>query len=615
VSRIVSDPHVRQHHISRKNSIVKNQFKRIVAGAAAVAAISSGLAFTTSGVVSAATVGTVSISPTSGSVATLLSVLPNPSPAFCSGDSATDGYRVQAFIAPAVDDPNTYTFSPTGPTNASSGFSSVLFSNTGSPYANITTAPVSGQLGNFTNFDLSIFDSALVDGDYNVGYACTLAGAAIDTWFSPITVSGGNYGPLTVAAPAAPTAVAASPRDGGAEVTFTGSGTSFTVTATPGVGAAVTATGTASPVLVPGLTNGTSYDITVTATNAGGTSAASSPVVSVVPNTTLQAAGLAATSGAAAGEIRLTWTAPASATLTGYELTVTPTGEGAAVAGSPFTVGLVSEFIVSGLDTGEGYEFSLLPTTSNAAGETPVASTVLRTVASAQVLQQTIMVERPEGALILTQRCGVNNVLPGTALVDAFPGFPATTEIAASADQVGTSPDIELAAPGVQVDQEFGNYPFASPAVYPTRCIVDLGVATLITEGSLAGQYYSATGALDEVTLVDTRDVDAGWTVNAALPSLVEEDGDTFSGDLVGFNPVVSSTSDPVGASTYDQIATAGTATLPGAVGGLSNGQVWATAAAGSGLGVAVLDARVNVLIPVSNDAGTYIGTLEITVS
>jgi peptidoglycan hydrolase-like protein with peptidoglycan-binding domain len=56
--------------------------------------------------------------------------------------------------------------------------------------------------------------------------------------------------------------------------------TSYTVTSAPGN---ITRSGASSPIVVTGLTNGTSYTFTMTATNAIGVSASSSPSNSVVP--------------------------------------------------------------------------------------------------------------------------------------------------------------------------------------------------------------------------------------------------------------------------------------------------------------------------------------------
>jgi virginiamycin B lyase len=94
---------------------------------------------------------------------------------------------------------------------------------------------------------------------------------------------------VTVAtAPSVPPAVTAVPGNGRAFVTFTAPALDggaairhYTVTASPG---GHIATGAASPILISGLTNGTSYTFTVSATNLAATGAASSPSAAVVPD-------------------------------------------------------------------------------------------------------------------------------------------------------------------------------------------------------------------------------------------------------------------------------------------------------------------------------------------
>jgi hypothetical protein len=88
--------------------------------------------------------------------------------------------------------------------------------------------------------------------------------------------------------PAAPTAVNAVAGDGQASVSFGipardggAAVTSYQVTASPG---GATATGSGSPLTVTGLTNGTAYTFTITATNSAGTGAASPASSPVIPS-------------------------------------------------------------------------------------------------------------------------------------------------------------------------------------------------------------------------------------------------------------------------------------------------------------------------------------------
>lgn len=92
-------------------------------------------------------------------------------------------------------------------------------------------------------------------------------------------------------APGAPTIGTPTPLNGAVNVAFSPPGASggapvshYTATSSPG---GITGTGTASPIRVGGLSNGTAYTFTVTASNAFGTGPASAPSSSATPNASL----------------------------------------------------------------------------------------------------------------------------------------------------------------------------------------------------------------------------------------------------------------------------------------------------------------------------------------
>ena len=170
-------------------------------------------------------------------------------------------------------------------------------------------------------------------------------------------------------APDPPTNVTATAGNGQASVSFTapandgGSAiTGYTVTSAPG---GITATGTSSPISVTGLTNGTAYTFTVTATNEIGTSVQSAPSGAVTPSTSPDApTNVQATAGN--GQASVSFTAPANnggSMITGYTVTSSPDNKTATGTASPITV--------TGLTNGTAYTFTV--TATNSAG-TSVAS-------------------------------------------------------------------------------------------------------------------------------------------------------------------------------------------------------------------------------------------------
>lgn len=144
----------------------------------------------------------------------------------------------------------------------------------------VTSFPAGGVDSNAGTTSLSHVITGLVNG---TAYTFTVTATnAIGT--GPVSAASNSVTPAPVV-PDAPANVAAAGGDGQAAVTFTApfdggsSITNYTVTSHPG---SITASGTASPITVTGLTNGTAYNFTVTATNAVGESAASAPSNTIV---------------------------------------------------------------------------------------------------------------------------------------------------------------------------------------------------------------------------------------------------------------------------------------------------------------------------------------------
>ena len=170
--------------------------------------------------------------------------------------------------------------------------------------------------------------------------------------------------------PDAPTITTVTPGNQQVSVSFTqpangGSAiSSYTVTPSP---SGTPVTGASNTLIVTGLTNGTAYTFTVTATNSVGTSSASSQSASVTPRT-VPGAPTAVSAVAANRQATVSFTAPAStggSAITGYTVTASPGGATASGASSPLTV--------TGLTNGTAYTFTVKAT--NVAGDSTGATT------------------------------------------------------------------------------------------------------------------------------------------------------------------------------------------------------------------------------------------------
>jgi hypothetical protein len=561
-----------------------------------------------------------------------------PGGAACPGDG-TAGYRWQTFIIPNASDASQLVFVGGSPTIGGSATNIFPLFSAGNPIVDQNPALTTGAVTVAgTQFQLSVFPANTFTngGIYKMGVACTDGlGVAQTYWQTKIAMTVNAGGAITnyaIANPpvapvlSAPTFAVAGAFGGTVAVTASNPAiTSVVLTATSSNGGVsgsttITTLQTGSTTFsIPSLSNGKTYSVTAVANNASGASAASNAISGIVvdPNDRGPVQNVIATPRS--GGADLTWAAPAGGVPTNYTISVSP-----ALAGFPVTQAGTSISITNGA-AGVAYTVTI-QANFTAPGTSPAVTSTFVAAANSLVTQ-TIDVNRPLGGLVLTQRCGVFGALPGEAATNAFPAFTAAAAVGTVDPNApglltgGTAPTI---AGGI-ADPNFNQYPYPVDAngiptnpgavTYPTNCGLTLGTAQLITTGSEAGKYFRASGRLNQVTVVDTRNVDAGWTLQGAMTDFASTtSADTFSGNYLGWSPAATFDS---GATLegYNMVTAAGGVVQPDFTTGLKAApKNLGTATAGVGLGIAAFDARIRLLIPVTKDNGVYTATLSLSV-
>lgn len=223
----------------------------------------------------------------------------------------------------------------------------------------------------------------------NQPYAGGGGGGSYNAGTNQINTAGAQSGDGQVTitwsdAPGAPTGVAATSGNAQLTVSFsaptqTGSSsiTGYTASCTPqGGGSPIAAAGASSPIVVTGLTNGTTYNCTVTATNASDTGPTSSPVASGTPAAVVPDAPMDVAATAGNAQISLAFAPPTNnggSAITGYTASCLPAGGGAAVTAT----GTTSPIIVNGLSNGTAYTCTVSASNGVGAGaaSAPVTAT------------------------------------------------------------------------------------------------------------------------------------------------------------------------------------------------------------------------------------------------
>jgi photosystem II stability/assembly factor-like uncharacterized protein len=271
-------------------------------------------------------------------------ILMGPAPASPTNVAALPGtgQATVSWTAPAPDGTTTIT-----------GYSITTFTGAGTAVVssqNFSSAATSQLITGLTNGTAYRFQVVAMDGN----------GTGPPSELSKAVTVGAPLPPMSVSAVGGNSQVTVSwtaPFDNGSAIasyTVTGSPTGSAVVAAPAINGIVT-----------GLSNGTSYTFTVTATNANGTGPASAPSNSVTPATIPGAPTLVTASGRNASAL-VSWTTPASnggSVITGYTATSSPGGLAATAAGN------ATSATVNGLTNGTAYTFTV--TAMNLAGTGP----------------------------------------------------------------------------------------------------------------------------------------------------------------------------------------------------------------------------------------------------
>ena len=300
-----------------------------------------------------------------------------------NGVARSDSSTASASVTPATV-PGAPTI--TSASSSSSGSTTVNFSapanNGGSA---ITGYTITSNPGGFTCTAAANATSCAVTG-LTDGVAYTFTAVATNA-IGNSSSSGASSSVTSAGAPSAPSSVTGSVGNGSSTITVSGASangsaiTGYTVQAYDSTGSALsgktcTITSPATACEISGLTNGSDYTFTATATNGAGTSATSAASSTVTPAGVPSApTGLNVTSRT--GKVTVEWTAPAAngAPITSYTVQAYDP-DGNAVSGATCTISAPTTNcdVSTNLVAGTSYTFKVVATNAAGAGTASSAS-------------------------------------------------------------------------------------------------------------------------------------------------------------------------------------------------------------------------------------------------
>ena len=349
-------------------------------------------------------------------------------------------------------------------------------------------------------------------------------------------------GTVNAVVPGIPTIGSATAADGEATVSFSAPAsnggaviTNYTVTSSPG---GLTATGSASPITVSGLTNGTAYTFTVTASNSTGAGTASAASNSVTPAPSLAApianavsATVAANSSANPVTLNIT-----GGTATTVAIAVVPSHGTATASGAAITYIPTAGY--SGAD-------SFTYTATNATGTSSPATVIITVTAP------TFTFAPAAGALI----AGTAGTAYSETIAASGGGAPYTFAVTTGSLPSGLSLATDGTISGTPTADE--NASFTITATDTHGATGTASYSLVIGAQAPFANGVSATVAANSSANPITLDITGGAPASVAVASAAGHGTATASGTAITYTPVAGYS----GADSFTYTATNATGT------------------------------------------------------
>ena len=360
--------------------------------------------------------------------------------------------------------------------------------------------------------------------------------------FPVSTFDGENYAVDVVFAPKLPPGavsnVTATPGPGSATVNFTAPATGGPPTryvVTPFIGAAaqpaVTVTGAppVTSVKVGDLDPATSYTFKVQAGNGSGTGPLSAASNAVTPNApTVPGAPTALVASAANQQATVRWTAPNDGGRTITRYTVTPYLAGVAqattsVTGSPAP----TTAVVTGLNNGSAYTFTVAATNSVGAGPDSAQSSAVTPNASPQFVQKVSGVSATGSSMQITPASAITTGNRMVVMASVW-SFSAAT-ISSVADAAGNT-YTKVASVKASDDTELSVWTAPITAGGGTKPAITITATASADIGAAASEYSglsaaAGAAAVDQLKTATGTATAAGFVTSGPTPALTGDNG------------------------------------------------------------------------------------------